>query len=300
MNKAAKFAVVLVLVIAAAVAGFAVLLHGHTVAVLNPKGQVAAKELHLMITATMLMLIVVVPVFVLTFWISWKFRASNTQAVYTPDWDHNRLIETIWWGVPTLLILALSVITWQSSHELDPFKPLASTQPPLTIQVVALQWKWLFIYPEQHIATVNYVQFPVNTPVNFVITSDAPMNSFWIPQLGGQIYAMSGMSTRISLLADQSGTYQGSSANLSGHGFAGMKFAATAQPTADFDSWVDSIKRAPNTLSSSQYAQLAKPSSNNPMAAYSHPGEGLYDDIVMKYMSPTNAPANSPLGAMSL
>ena len=217
MNKS-KF-IAIGLLILGAIAGVALLLHGHTIDVLVPKGTIAKKELDLLVTATLLMLIVVIPVFVLTFTIAWKYRASNTKAKYTPDWDHNRAIETVWWAIPFVLILILSVITWQSSHELDPFKPLASSKQPITIQVVALQWKWLFIYPEQHIATVNYVQFPVDTPVNFVITSDAPMNSFWIPQLGGQIYAMAGMSTQLHLMATDPGSYNGSSVTPQRTGF---------------------------------------------------------------------------------
>jgi len=285
MNKKLKFAAIGLLILGAAV-GAALMLHGHSIAVLDPKGIIAKKEFDLMATATLLMLIVVIPVFVLTFVIAWKFRAGNTKAVYRPDWDHSRVAETTWWAIPFLLIFVISIMTWRSSHDLDPFKPIVSTQPPITIQVVALQWKWLFLYPDQHLASVNYVQFPVNTPVNFVITSDAPMNSFWIPQLGGQIYAMSGMSTRLSLMASDMGSYNGSSANLSGAGFAGMKFVAKATSRADFDTWVSAAAQSPSTLTRAEYDKLARPSQNNPVASYSLGLQDLYDGIVMKYMTP--------------
>lgn len=262
----------------------AYILQGTNVAVLTPKGPIARQEMQLLITITLLMLIVVVPVFVMTFFIAWKYRASNTKARYTPDWDHNTAAEIIWWGIPLLLIGVISVITWQSSHTLDPFKPLDSAVKPITIQVVALQWKWLFIYPEQGIATVNYVQFPKNTPVNFVITSDAPMNSFWIPQLGGQIYAMSGMSTQLHLMADEIGTYRGTSVNISGSGYAGMNFVAAASSQPDFDSWVATVKSLPTPLTVQEYDQLQQPSKNNLAASYSQIQPNLYDKVVMKYM----------------
>lgn len=267
----------------------AALLHGNTIAILSPKGSIASQERSLIILATVLMLVVVIPVFALTFWIAWKYRASNTKATYTPEWDHNRTIELVWWGIPFVLIGILSVVTWVASHKLDPFRPIASTKEPLTIQVVALDWKWLFIYPEQDIATVNFVQFPVDRPVNFEITSDAPMNSFWIPQLGGQIYAMSGMSTELHLMADKTGDYNGSSANISGKGFAGMTFIARASTDTAFAQWVQSAKQSPNTLSQSTYDELAKPSENNPVAYYSSEEPGLYNAILSKYTSPSGA-----------
>jgi len=258
-------------------------LRGQSIAVLNPQGLIANKERGLIITITLLMLIVVLPVFGLTFAIAWKYREGNTGAKYAPDWDHNRWVETVWWGVPLVLIAVISMISWTSTHELDPFRPLKSRNPAITIQVVALQWKWLFIYPKQNIATVNFVQFPENTPVNFQITADAPMNSFWIPQLGGQIYAMAGMSTQLHLIADRAGSYRGSSANLSGPGFAGMNFAATASSAADFDSWVRSVKRVQNNLTMAEYHKLSQPSQNNLAASYSSRPANLYDTILAKY-----------------
>jgi len=277
--------VLLTLIIAVIVVLF---FHNHSLAVLSPKGPIAQKERTLMIIAAILMLVVIIPVFTLTFGIVYKYRASNKKATYSPDWDHSRIVETIWWTIPVILIITLGVITWQSTHALDPYKPLVSKNKPMTIQVVALQWKWLFIYPEQNIASVNYVQFPSQTPINFVITADAPMNSFWIPQLGGQIYAMPGMSTQLHLMADNNGSYYGSSANISGVGFAGMNFTAKSTSQDDFNNWVRNVKQSPNKLSFSQYNTLAQPSTNNPPVYYSSKEAYLYNTIVMKYMMPTN------------
>lgn len=263
-------------------------LSSHSIVLLNPKGMIAEKQRALMIEAVLLMLIVVVPVFVLTFGIAWRYRASNKKAKYSPDWDHSRILESIWWLVPLAIMSVLAVITWFSSHELDPYKSLASDVKPIKIQVVALPWKWLFIYPEQHIATVNFMQFPARTPIDFDITADAPMNSFWIPQLGGQVYAMTGMSTKLHLIANEAGEYKGSSANLSGRGFAGMKFVAKASSQVEFNQWVHTTRLSKSSLTIDSYNELAKPSTDNSPAYYSLPmsNVGLYDTVVMKYMMP--------------
>lgn len=258
----------------------------HNIALLNPQGLIAQKQFDLLVFASILSLIVLVPVFALTFFIVWRYREGNTKAQYSPDWDSSRILETIWWTVPLALILVLSIVTWNSSHELDPSKPLASTTKPVTIQVVALEWKWLFIYPEEQIATVNYVKFPMSTPVNFNITADAPMNSFWIPSLGGQIYAMSGMSTKLHLEADGAGKYKGSSANISGRGFAGMNFVAEATSQDDYKTWVRSAQEYGDTLTTADYDRLAKPSQNNKPQTFSYVSPNLYNDVLMKYMMP--------------
>src|SRR5437868_3793345 len=182
-------------------------LHHMNIPVLQPRGTIGKQEQRLIITALLLSLIVVIPVFVMLFGFAWKYREGNKSARYDPDFDHSRTLESIWWGVPLILISILAVITWRSAHQLDPFKALDSKTPPVAIQAISLRWKWLFIYPQQNIASVNFIQMPVNTPINFEITSDAPMNSFWIPQLGGQIYSMSGMATNLNLEATQPGSY---------------------------------------------------------------------------------------------
>ncbi len=287
MNKKFKIAIgVIALAIAMAVSVRYVL--NTDIAVLNPGGIVAQKERDLIVFTTLLGLLIVLPVFALTFGIAWKYRESNKKAKYTPEWDRNLLAETIWWGIPTVIIGILSVVTWNSSHQLDPFKPLASTVKPLNVQVVALESKWLFIYPEQHIATTNYVQFPENTPLAFQVTADAPMNSFWIPKLGGQIYAMAGMSTQLHLMASGPGTYMGSSANLSGPQFSGMNFVARSTTQSDFRNWVNSVKQSPKQLDMNQYHALAKSSDKNPVTYYSGNEHKLYDKIIEKYSGPDN------------
>ncbi len=280
------------LLIAAALVVLAVYLRRSNVAVLNPAGLVGDRQRQLIIVTVLLATIVVVPVFVMTIYISIKYRAKNSHKnTYTPEWDKNKTIETIWWGIPVLLISVLAVITWISTFHLDPYRPIKGEQTPMKIQVVSMDWKWLFIYPEEGIATVNFVQFPVDRQVDFELTSDAPMNSFWIPQLGGQMYTMPGMTTHIYLIANQLGDFAGSSANISGSGFAGMKFTARASSESDYQSWITHAKHSELGLDKETYGQLAKPSKNNPVAYYASVDETLYANIVMKYMMPGHEPA---------
>ena len=182
--------------------------------------------------------------------------------------------------------MIVSILTFVKTHELDPYKPIASDKKPMTIQVVALQWKWLFIYPEEKIATVNFVQFPKDTPLHFEITADAPMNSFWIPHLGGQIYAMPKMKTQLNLIANALGDFRGSSANLSGEGFAGMHFIARSSSEEDYTKWIESAKNSSNALSLDEYKKLASPSKDNPPEIFQLKEEKLFDLIIMKYMHP--------------
>ena len=283
MNKKIKIGIIaVVIIVVLIIAGR--YLSNVSIPVLQPRGEVGIKEKNLMVFAVILSATVVIPVFIMLIGISWKYRESNTKSTYSPNFDHSRLAETIWWIVPTILITILSVVTWNSSHTLDPYRPLVSNIKPLTIQAVSLDWKWLFIYPDQHIASVNYLKFPANTPINFQITSDSVMNSFWIPQLGGQIYAMPGMNTQLHLKADQSGLFYGSSANISGSGFAGMNFMANATSQADFNQWQQLLNGSSKDLSIAQYEKLARPSSNNQVAYYTVNNNNLYDTILSKYM----------------
>lgn len=256
------------------------------IAILFPKGAIALKERNLLFIIQALMLLVVIPVYILTFIFSWRYRAHNTKAKYTPDWDDNRIAEYIWWGIPFVLVLIIGILTWVRTYQLDPFKPIESDKKPITIQVVALQWKWLFIYPEEKIATVNFVQFPEKTPLNFEITADAPMNSFWIPKLGGQIYAMPSMKTELYLIADEVGEFRGSSANLSGEGFSGMHFIAKASSEEEYHQWVQEAKQSSQILNLEKYNQLAVPSKNDPVSIYQLKEENLFDQALMKYMHP--------------
>ena len=215
---------------------------GGDMVLLNNKGPVGQGQSNLMMTAIYLMLLVVIPSIVMALWFGWKYRASNKDADYKPTWAHSTTIEIVVWGVPVIIIGILAWLTWWGSHKYDPYRPLESDKAPLTIQAVAEQFKWIFIYPEQNIATVNEVRFPEQTPVSFKITSNFTMNSFFIPQLGGQIYAMAGMQTHLHLLADEPGIFRGFSANYSGYGFSQMRFKAHSVTEPEFAQWVADIK----------------------------------------------------------
>ena len=268
-------------------AGLVMLLTGcKDLIVLNPKGPVGAQEMDLIKLAIGLMLLVIVPVIIMTFVFAYKYRESNPNAIYDPEFYHSSKIEVIVWGIPIIIILILAAVTWRTTHSLDPYKPLDESSKPITIQVVALDWKWLFIYPEQNIATVNFVEFPVNKEVAFRLTSDAPMNAFQIPQLGGQIYAMAGMQTKLHLLANEPGDYFGRAVNISGRGFSGMQFTARAVSDDDFAQWVSTVKASPKALSAEEYYQLAKPSEDNPVSVYSSVQANLFNNIMMKFMMP--------------
>ncbi|HVW23533.1 MAG TPA: ubiquinol oxidase subunit II [Candidatus Saccharimonadales bacterium] len=258
----------------------------HTVAVLQPHGMIAQKEQHLFLFGLALSAIVVLPVYVMTVAIAWNYRENNHKPkAYTPDWDGSRLFEGIWWGVPIAIITVLSVVTWQSSHTLDPYRPLNASAQPLTIQVVALDWRWLFIYPEQHVASLNLLEVPVDRPLNFQITSDSVMNSFWIPSLGGQIYAMPGMGTELHLTAKQPGDYHGSSANISGRGFADMDFTARAVSAKQFQQWTEDASEQ-ESLTQSAYDKLARPNTDHRSKSFGQPEAGLFANIIVKYMGP--------------
>lgn len=261
------------------------LVSGCDSALLNPKGQIAMEQRSLILTAFGLMLIVVIPAILMAVVFAWKYRASNTNAKYSPNWSHSNKVEAVVWTIPILIILFLSVLTWKSTHALEPSKPLASDVKPIEIDVVSLDWKWLFIYPEQGIATVNEIAFPANTPVNFRITSNSVMNSFFIPTLGSQIYAMAGMQTRLHLIANEPGTFNGMSSNFSGRGFSSMKFKAIAtKDDAEFQQWVAKVKTAPNALTTmDEYEKLAAPSENHPVEYFSTANPDLFTQVIGKF-----------------
>ena len=252
-------------------------------AVLDPKGSVGAAEKSLILTATWAMLLVVVPVIILTLLFAWRYRASNRNATYAPKWAHSTAIEVVVWAIPAAIILFLAILTWRTSHELDPYKPLESSVKPINVEVVALDWKWLFIYPDLGIASVNQLAVPVGTPVNFRITSDSVMNSFFIPQLGTQVYAMAGMQTRLHLIADEAGDFDGLSSNYSGKGFSDMKFRTLATSQQDFDAWVQRVKTSSTQLSMDEYATVAKPQEKAPVQYFSTVDPKLFNNIIAKY-----------------
>ncbi|GGZ65010.1 ubiquinol oxidase subunit II [Paraglaciecola chathamensis] len=261
------------------------LLSGCEGGVLDPKGQVGIDEKYLIVVATVLMLLVVIPVIGMTLYFAWRYREGREHEIYDPKWAHSTKIEVVVWLIPIVIIAILGTLTWYSTQELDPYKPLDHEHEPITIQVVSLNWKWLFIYPEQGIATVNEVVFPKDVPVEFKITSDTTMNSFFIPQLGSQIYSMAGMTTRLNLIANEAGEFDGISANYSGAGFTGMKFKAIAKDSEqDFEKWVSAVKHSPATLNDDSYAQLAKHSQNNPVSYYGSVDSQMFQHVVMQFM----------------
>lgn len=260
-----------------------VLLSGCNLIVFNPKGQVALDERDLIILSTALMLLVVVPVIAMTFVFAYRYRATNKQARYSPRWASSHKIEAVVWGVPFVIIVVLGWVTWETTHALDPYRPLDSDTPPLNVQVVATDWKWLFIYPDLGIATVNELSLPVHTPVSFTITSDAAMTSFFIPALGGQIYAMAGMQTKLHLIANETGEFQGIAANYNGPGFSDMHFKTLSMTPDEFDTWVAKVKRSPQQLDQNAYAELAKPTIAHQVTYFSSVQDRLFLNIVNKY-----------------
>ncbi|MBS0960168.1 MULTISPECIES: ubiquinol oxidase subunit II [Acetobacter] len=263
----------------------ALLLAGCDAGVFDPKGPVGEEIKSLIVTSSIAMLIVVVPTILLSVLFAWHYRQSNTSAEYLPKWCHSNKIEVVIWGIPVLIIIFLATITYKTCHSLDPYRPLEAqaTTKPVEVEVVALDWKWLFIYPEEGIATVNQLAMPVNTPVHFVITSDSVMNSFFIPRLGSMIYAMAGMQTQLHLMASEPGQYQGLSANFSGEGFSDMKFVALAMNAEEYRDWVEKVKASSDQLNKETYEQLLKPSVKNPYAFYAHVEPDMFDSIVGKY-----------------
>lgn len=276
------------------VLGTGLLLAGCNSVILDPAGPIAAKEKQLILISTALMLLVVLPVIILTLFFAIWYRVSNTRAHAMPNWAHSNAIEVVVWTVPALIVLALGWLAWTTTHALDPYRPLEETgKPTLEIDVVALDWKWLFIYPEQNIASVNEVAFPIDRPVHFEITSDTVMNSFFIPGLAGQMYAMAGMRTELSLIANRPGTFGGLSANYSGAGFSGMRFTALATSDEEFDAWTRKVAAAGQPLDEAAYAELAKKRENSPVVYYAPGDPNLLVNLIKKYR---HTPPPEPTG----
>jgi cytochrome o ubiquinol oxidase subunit II len=262
--------------------------------VLNPKGPIADAERGLLIDAFSVMLIVVVPVIVMAILFAWRYRASNRDARYEPTWAYSARIDAVVWLVPALIVIAVGVLVWRSTHKLDPYREIASDVPPLDIQVVAQDWKWLFIYPEQGIAVVNQMAIPAGRPISLRITSDTVMNSFYVPALAGQIYAMAGMQTRLQMLANAPGKFVGRNSQYSGGGFSDQFFEVLATSPADFDAWVAKAKQAPDKLDAAAYAKLAEKSRLVPIAYYSGLEPRLFDSIIAKYTHGHHVQAGGP------
>ncbi len=264
-------------------------LAGCNAVLLSPSGDVAVQQRNLIIVSTVLMLLIIVPVIAATLLFAWRYRASNTEAAYDPEWHHSTILELLIWAAPLLIIIALGALTWVSTHMLDPYRSLERLDAqrdlpaetvPLTVEVVALDWKWLFLYPEQGIATVNELAAPVDRPIQFKITASSVMNSFFVPALAGQVYAMAGMQTKLHAVINKPGVYDGFSANYSGAGFSGMHFKFHGLSNSDFDSWVQQAKASGATLTRDAYLRLEQPSEREPVRRYASVAPGLYTAIL--------------------
>ncbi len=251
-------------------------------AVLDPKGVVGIAEKTILIDSLAIMLAIVIPTILATLGFAWWFRASNTRARYLPDFAYSGRLEMIVWAIPLLVILLLGGVAWIGSHQLDPAEPLASKSPPLEVQVVSLDWKWLFIYPDQHIASVNELVVPAGVPIHFSLTSASVMNAFFIPQLGSMIYTMNGMTTQLNLQADAPGTFAGLSSHYSGDGFSGMHFDMRALPQDQFDTWIAATRRTGPTLDPASYASLARQSIDTKPFTFKAADPALFQQIATR------------------
>ena len=259
-------------------------LAGCTEGVLDPKGPIAAAERQILFNALGIMLAIVIPTILATLGVAAWFRASNKRARYLPDFEHSGRLELLVWAIPAMTVILVGGVAWVGAHDLDPRKPIESTAKPVQVQVVSLDWKWLFIYPEEGIASVNQLTIPVGTPVSFKLTSSGVMNSFFVPQLGSQIYTMAGMVTSLHLQADHPGTYRGLSAQYSGDGFADMRFSVNAVSAEEFSRWVDTARSAGPVLDAPAYAELAKPSAAVAPITYRAVAPDLFDGVVGSVM----------------
>jgi cytochrome o ubiquinol oxidase subunit 2 len=264
-------------------------LSGCNLVVMSPSGDIAKQQAELIVISVVLMLLIIVPVMFLTLFFAWRYRSSNTAAPYDPEWHHSTRLEVIIWSAPLAIIIALGAVTWISTHKLDPYRPLdrldkqrpiAADTKPVTVEVVALDWKWLFFYPEYGIATVNEMAAPVDVPINFKITASSVMNSFYVPALAGMIYAMPGMETKLHAVINKAGDYDGLSANYSGDGFSHMRFKFRGVDQAGFDQWVAGVKQNGTPLNRDSYLKLEKPSIKEPIRYFGSVEDGLYRAVL--------------------
>jgi cytochrome o ubiquinol oxidase subunit 2 len=255
-------------------------LAGCSEGVLSPQGPIAADERQVLFNSLGIMLAIVIPTILATLGVAFWFRSSNLRARYRPDFEYSGRLELLVWSIPTMTVLLVGGVAWVGAHDLDPRKPIASAANPVRVQVVSLDWKWLFIYPDQGIASVNRLTIPAGTPVSFELTSSGVMNSFFVPQLGSQIYTMAGMVTRLHLQADHPGTYRGLSAQFSGEGFADMRFAVDAVPAAAFSQWTNAARDAGPMLDAQAYVDLARPSKAIAPFTYRGVAPDLFNHVV--------------------
>jgi cytochrome o ubiquinol oxidase subunit 2 len=277
-----------------AAGGCAFLLSSCNRGILDPVGPVAAAEKQILINSTAIMLAIIIPTMLATIAVAFWFRRGNSKAAYRPDWEYSGAIEMVVWAIPVLTIALLGGIAWIGSHQLDPSKPLASKVRPLNVEVVAMDWKWLFIYPDQGIATVNQLVVPAGTPVNFRLTSATVWNTFFVPQMGSMIYTMPNMVTRLNLEADRQGVFPGRSAHFSGDGFPGMEFNVNSVSPQQFAAWVQSAHGSGRALDAPAYAQLSQPTSYVKPMTFSAVAPGLFDAIATGHAPPQQLPHSRP------
>ena len=259
-------------------------------AILDPAGPIASDQRDLIVRTSAIMLIVVVPVIVMTLWFAWRFRETNDDAPYTPEWSYSAKVDAVTWAIPIMIVAGVGYHAWVFTHSLDPYKPIPSKEKTLEVRAIAQDWKWMFLYPDQNIAVVNELVFPSGAPLSIKITSDTVMNSFFIPGLGGQIYAMAGMRTELNLLAYEPGEFRGGNVQYSGAGFSDQRFKAHAVKREDFDAWVEKVRKSPDPLDKGAYERLAKPSEDHPVTYYSSYTPGLFSATIGKY---------NPFGALA-
>jgi cytochrome o ubiquinol oxidase subunit II len=270
------------------VIGIVIVLASKNALVVHPKGMIAHHILELIIANIILMLLIIIPTYLLLFAVVWKYCIKKNDAKYDPDHTYGSVGELIMWGLPAIIVVIMAIVTWDATHKLNPYKPIESEVKPLSIQVVAMNWKWLFIYPELGIATLNDFHIPEQTPIHLRLTADrSPMNSFWIPQLSGQIYSMTGMSTQLYLMANEPGEYVGRAVEINGEGYAGMTFSVKSTSPNDFEDWIARVKNSSLHLSEDVYEDLVKPSVNQSIIFFSEVEKDLYHKIIHKYLYPT-------------
>jgi cytochrome o ubiquinol oxidase subunit 2 len=265
--------------------------------ILDPQGPIGAAEKAILVDSVGIMLAIVLPTIVAIFGFAFWFRKSNTKATYLPHWAYSGRIELVVWSVPALTVILLGGVAWIGAHELDPAKPIAGTQKPLRIQAVSLDWKWLFIYPEQKIANVNTLTVPAGVPLQFELTSASVMNAFFIPQFGSMIYTMNGMTSRLNLQVDKPGTYQGLSSHFSGDGFSGMHFDVHAVSAGQFSKWAQDASGAEKPLDAQSYQEIAKPSMDNAQLTYRLADPDLFSSIVTQKLPPSAGAQSGVKGA---
>lgn len=263
-------------------------LSGCELALFDPKGPVGTGIRDAMFLNVGLMLLVVIPTILMAVYMAWRYRQGNASAEYDPEWEHSSKIEIVVWGIPIAIIAVLATIAYITSYSLDPRKPLESDREKLTIQVVSMDWKWLFIYPEEGIATVNEIAIPVDRPVEFLITSQSSMNSFFIPRLGGQLYAMGGMENRLNLMATEENVYRGISSNYSGYGFSGMRFKVHARSDAGYEEWVSSVKSSGKQMNQDVYDGLKEKTRDHPVEYFTLTDPLLFKNVIEQYTGVQN------------